>query len=665
MQSDDKKMQINQGTVLNPENKDKFCNEELSKTNIGSVLNQNNVKNLGTINEFDYEEDEIEPLSQSSQNLNDGFDVTMIIPTFKEIPEEVDKKTKKAKKEKKEKKSKKTTEKTKEKKPKNNKKIGIMFIFVVVVIISLIGLYKFYYNKPYNLVVNSFNTISKSYENLYESYVIDFEEDKSILYLENVLTVNVKEDSTKSIEKFNNLALNLNMTIDYQNDRMLLETSVVEEDKEIFNIDLEYLENMIYMNLGNLFESTMIINAVEDLDLGTVKELELKELTRIILDGYIKTIDQNNYIIEEVEIDYFGDTIDVRKTTFVYDEAAYNRLIEYIVSQDNLIELLEDITGESEESIIEAFTTGEVFKYAEGILNLSVYNKGILDTFVGMELFDGLIVFLKNGKEYQITIKDFFYNKDLVIDLEKEKNVLRYNTDLNTDTTRIHGEISDNYCSIINENENFTISLLLENLETKKESLKQRITLAVVAEEDGEKIDLEVVLNNNTSLLTDYTEMPKNEAIQLEEISDNVFKEIYLRIVGNIEGTVFEGLLTEEDVEEKFLDHQKFFVEDIEKIIISLEEKIKEDESKGIYLDCYRVDELIYFGYVEDIHYSYFGSINVDRSLTQYEYNLMIGSSYRGYTVSNYKYKLGTTIYPFFIQQYDSNIDINSFYTCS
>lgn len=557
-----------------------------------------------------------------------------------------------------------------EKKSKKSIIKTVILSAIIILIIVLLG-YRFYFNNPYNLMINMFDGISSKYEETIENIFFEYDLNNDVIYAENEIVIDVLKDDAELLGMFDGINGYLKIGYDYKNEKMTLNTSIGESNINYINGEVQIEQEEVYLNLKDLFSKTILINLEEELDDSQLfdKDLDysvdtIKKIVPIIVDGYKETLDKGNKEVEKIEIDYFGDKKNVTKTTFIYDKNSYDRLIKYIKSSDELIDLLSTVLELSKDDIIKYIDEGYFVEYIEGQYNFSVYTSGILNNCVGMAIgSETQIEYLIKGNEAELRVNDIDSNEEIIVEINNEKKSTTFNIEL--DNSNFSGTISDKSVEIVLEDESIQLTLNLEITKKTEDYIMQNHSLNIKYYEGEDEIEIQVNLENKIEKVNNLSDIEKTEVININDLTQDDVKDILSNLINNIEGSALSMIINEDTFSSLLVDPKETYIKEIEEITQALELKIIEDENQGIEKDCYTISEIIMAANMDYSAYNVGGKILVDRSSSSYRYNLYTYDYINDLYLANYTYFKGRVINPLFISEGIHNISVTEFTSCN
>lgn len=506
---------------------------------------------------------------------------------------------------------------------KEKKKINKLYIIIAIVVIMLItGLlyFRLFINTPYNYMVTALESISLKYENFAETVLIDYNIYEDNLQIDADLTLNVLSDSTGYLSDYDDLNITFNAGIDYLNNNVIIGGSLSEDYETLLEAKLEYINEYLYIDLGDLYESTLFISLDETLNFSELlsdsyaidlNSIEYTKIVQEIFDIYLEILDKDNTEVEKVTINYVGEEKEVIKTTFIYDETAYNKLIEILTNNENIIEYLSKISGYSIDEIKIMLENGEILSYESGQLNFNVYTSGILNSCIGYSISsDENIMIVINENEGQIILKN-----GIVIEYKNENDVISYNIE----DYDISGEIKDNQFSISIEYDGVYLEIIYKITDSTETLVSDTLTARLKYVDDYDAIDIELILNNEVKIVEEINGIDIEDAQDINYLTTDEINEIIDNIDSAVEGTYlevyFSDLISSNSTNSEF-------VSTANAILTSVETKVLVDEIAGIDNNCYTLSEIE--SYLNMDITSLYGKVVVDKSSEAYTYTLYL-----------------------------------------
>ena len=387
-------------------------------------------------------------------------------------------------------------ENTEEKKS-NNSGLYIIICSILVIGAIIIGAYFYFLGDNKKVFVSALNNM---YNNLNDS-ISDIEDaipitDKDTFLIHSKMNIESEEENLQMIKDYN---LSLDFGADYQNNEYTLKALLAnKDDQEILSALLNYNNQNIYLSSEDLFSKVIAITNSDIKD-----KLEIPTLN---IDYY--TFARNNLTIVKKTLSDFISSKDIKtnKETITINNKQ-EEVTTYTLSLDE--ERLDDLFKKLQTNIS---NDKEVVKSLATLLNLSeeevknnlleessflndvevsVYRKGILDTFIGatITINNETITYYDVDNYEELTSKDAsIIRNDQVttIDLTKQDTTLQKVTIENTDENK------------------YIITLDMEDLKPVKINLELSVTYDV-------KLDL--LDYKNSISIDDLTEEDQNEIV--------------------------------------------------------------------------------------------------------------------------------------------------------
>lgn len=555
-----------------------------------------------------------------------------------------------------------------EKKTMSKKKKIIMIVIGVILALAIAGLLvlRFYFNNPYNLMTASLDKLSTGYTQLYDKLSIDYDLSEDILSSDINFSFDVIEDNTATFSSFDGVNFNINAQVDYKNEQVYTSVNLADSNESI-DLQLQYLEEIIYISLGDLFESTISYNLEGEIDsseifsneaISSLGNVDYSILVSNILDIYVESFDKSDAETDSVEIDYFNDEIDVTMTTYVFDKSAYNDFIDALAENDDIVKMLATLLSYEESEVIDMIKNGEFITYQEGLLDFNVYTKGILNSFVGFSISsDESVMYLKNGNESQIILKEVIDGEDFVIEMETESGVTSYEFEL-IEGMDVTGQISENKFTIGTKYDGLDAELSFEITESTSDKTSIKV-IAKIAYDDGyETFDVQATANITNSTISSITNISNTNVVNLEDLTDEDLEEIITNLTDVLENSILKDYFDSSDLESILYDEQTLFLKDAEIIAQAAVKALEENEET-----CYNLYKLYAYDYVDyEMYSSYYAVASYDEENDVYY--ISVADVYNDYAIYKYVYKSGDSISEDSLENYSGNYSFSDFYYC-
>lgn len=385
----------------------------------------------------------------------------------------------------------------KEEKKNNNSGLYIIICSILVIGAIIIGAYFYFLGDNKKVFVSALNNM---YNNLNDS-ISDIEKkipitDKDTFLIHSKMNIESEEENLQMIKDYN---LTLDFGADYNNNQYTLKALLAnKDDQEILSALLNYNNQNIYLSSEDLFSKVIAITNSDIKD-----ELEIPTLN---IDYY--TFARNNLTIVKKTLSDFISSKDIKTTketltinnkpeevttyTLSLDKERLDDLFKKLqtnISNDkDIVSFLATLLNISEEEVKNNLL--EESSFLDNV-KISVYRKGILDTFVGAKITinDETITYYDVDNYEELSSKDasIIRNDNITtIDLTKEDNTLKKVTIENTDKDK------------------YIITLDIEDLKPVKINLELSVTYDV-------KLDL--LDYKNSISIDDLTEEDQNEIV--------------------------------------------------------------------------------------------------------------------------------------------------------
>ena len=428
----------------------------------------------------------------------------------------------------------------------------ILAIFVVVIYYLLI------FNKNGDKVFK--NTVNEIY-----NYVnVLYEKGKqftNINYTNNIVSTIANLNIEKESNKDNKLLINFEYDLDYPNEKMVLASSIYNNNNEISNLIYNYEDANSYILLKKAYNKPILYD-----NNNLFKTTSNQEVT---YDDYFYVFSKTkDYFLNSINKDDFDITLDIRKennkyifqkkVTYLIQNTIFDNIIEKVVDKiqndEKYMQILYNIlnkyynypNGYSMENVNELIkkTKNDLIREYDGNIGINIYTDILGKNIKKIELShegNKLLYYDKTNIEININNYKFIY-KNKTLNIYKNNmivqtlNINSYNNnEINIEFLKNKyfnklNIIINNNINIIYESNNNNLNALIE----KKDNNDYDYILNYEDGTDKYKLYGHININDNGKL----TLFDKSNAIKKENLSYNdqmIIKEHYLSIKKQID----------------------------------------------------------------------------------------------------------------------------------
>lgn len=428
----------------------------------------------------------------------------------------------------------------------------ILAIFVVVIYYLLI------FNKNGDKVFK--NTINEIY-----NYVnVLYEKGKqftNINYTNNIVSTIANLNIEKESNKDNKLLINFEYDLDYPNEKMVLASSIYNNNNEISNLIYNYEDANSYILLKKAYNKPILYD--------NNNLFKTKSNQEVTYDDYFYVFSKTkDYFLNSINKDDFDITLDIRKennkyifqkkVTYLIQNTIFDNIIEKVVDKiqndEKYMQILYNIlnkyynypNGYSMENVNDLIkkTKNDLIREYDGNIGINIYTDILGKNIKKIELShegNKLLYYDKTNIEININNYKFIYkNKTLNIynnnTIVQTLNINSYNNnEINIEFLKNKyfnklNIIINNNINIIYESNNINLNALIE----KKDNNDYDYILNYEDGIDKYKLYGHININDNGKL----TLFDKSNAIKKENLSYNdqmIIKEHYLSIKKQID----------------------------------------------------------------------------------------------------------------------------------
>lgn len=500
---------------------------------------------------------------------------------------------------------------------------------------------------------------------------IEFEYDiyEDAISFDSNLTIDVRENQMGSLDDIYIDTINIYGGIDYANNQILVGGDAYYDSVMQFDGAAEILDNVIYI-FSQTMETGTIYKELENFDLFSIDleelnfeeiDYDLDELISEIFDIYIDSIDKDNIEVEDDSINYFGETINVTKTTFIYNENSYNNIISGISNSEIILEYLTEVTDYAKDEIIDILKNGEYADYLENELNVSIYTTGLFGNCVGYSVGENdNIKYFINGDE-SVLIFERENGEDLEIEFEKKDDVIYYSTSYD-ELMFISGQISESKCTI-----KFIYDVLevefVYNMDYASEiTMAGNLSLNIIqkSNDDNSVILTDLMLNYEyeINVVDSLDSINKNSLTAFDDMEDSELKEYIGYFIDALDNSVYEYI----DTNTNGNASSDLSMSDLaNSIVVTTQTVVMTDEIANVYNSCYSLSDLVNDGYIANVDLDlYNGKVVIDRETASY-YIFLIDLE-NNLVINNYNYTENGYVTDYYVESPAYNVNDYLYY---
>lgn len=429
-----------------------------------------------------------------------------------------------------------------------NKKRKRKFIIggILVLIAIAIGLYIGYQKLNSNPASIYRNTINDIYNELSSALKDAKENSFSGFDLENEpisMDIEAKLDTDmEELKSFSGLTYNLNLGLDYANEKAYVGAGIKESSSTIISGILSYVNKNAYVKCDELFNKVLHVGEydlfeqlsleIDDLDVNWSYD-NFEYILKAIKDITINSLDESKFTIENEKITINNKEYNAKKVIYDLDEENMKRTNKFftdsILNDEKLLQAISEITGLTVDEVkeeIEAsedyniFSSMKVILYTDGFNNViagSIYEGE--NQIVKFDNVDKLNLTITSDEDSIIINEIDDYVKITCIDNDEEIITLKIYEDgkkvdyeLNVEGTKVTGTIEVNN---INKLENNRVSA----------DFKFSVSVSILGEEINISLDGSISVAKEMNDVLDTT-----NSIEITELSDDEINQMYIKL---------------------------------------------------------------------------------------------------------------------------------------
>ncbi len=431
-------------------------------------------------------------------------------------------------------------EKFDEKKPKKKGKgLKITLIIIALVIIVLALLYLFVFSQPQYVFSRVIDKVLSADLEDYDTVKFDAEARVAIK----------AEDASiqQELNEFEKGSLSIGGQLDYTNKNGMASLGLNYENEEVVNLKAYYIDEEMYLSLGELFEKYIKVDLSEEQEktvkeaLDTVTSKEEREtgqkVVKIVRDELKTQIkEQGEFDKKQTTINIADEEKSVTKSILTLSEKQLIDLLSNMClnlsENDEFLGCFVESPKEELQTIIDELKEIEVNN--DNSIEISIYTAGILREIVGVDIeinsaSDGIITMsVVKESEGMYSFKISVETSSAKVDLIKGKIEIRKNKDTESEQegeTLVTAEI-ENVGAIT-----VTVDYSLEyNNEIEKIDVSNSVSIGNVTQRDSQDIqkrlmERPLIGDLIKSLLDDYSEENGDNITGDEPINNMMFDE--------------------------------------------------------------------------------------------------------------------------------------------
>ena len=407
--------------------------------------------------------------------------------------------------------------------PKEHKKRGKGIIIIILLIIAIaVGLYVGFEklnSNPLSIYKRAINDTVQLLDNFLEentNHTFSLDPTKEAFLVDTNFTIDVDNEDLSILNNYN---YDLSLGIDYPNNQMNVALGLKDEEEEILNLLVSFMNDHAYLQSKELYDQILDLGSADlELDLSALSSEEMPNLDyqniRVILlemkDIIINSLDPDKFSMTEETIEIDGSKVESKKITYLLDQENMERTISYItkemIENEKLMAALVNITGQTKEEITHILEEEVDFTNYEDI-EIALYVKGLHNVIAGTltEGKENLIRFTYQEEVLNMLIGDEYSNATINV----EDNIItlsysEYGEEILNGVLNFGKEEKQIELTTNDYGDTITLRLTLSNLEEKKDSFQSDITIDL----DVNTIDAAIQISASGSLKVEKGKLP-------------------------------------------------------------------------------------------------------------------------------------------------------------
>lgn len=338
-----------------------------------------------------------------------------------------------------------------EPKPKKKNKIVLPLIIILILIAGVVAVYFLVFNNPKRIFSK---TISKGFSYLYENLdnVNKYDTTSGTVSLSYELT-SEDENMQSVFDMVNGIDFNFAYTVDYKNKLMNFDFDSTYNNEKLLNLSVYGENGKGYVLLKDIYDKYLStdIEGYEEIFNTTKNQTEVKTILKSAEKALNKALTNDDFIKSEETIKINGKDVKVTNNALVLNNKNFNRISKSVLTTlKNDADFISAVNKISNDESVDTKATlenaianiGEVDPNDKTTITISIYTKGILKEFVGLNIevkeeTTTVISFIKtNENTYLLVAKqdnDEVLNGTIKLDVKNDSNGGNSNVELTMD----------------------------------------------------------------------------------------------------------------------------------------------------------------------------------------------------------------------------------------
>lgn len=338
-----------------------------------------------------------------------------------------------------------------EPKPKKKNKIVLPLIIILILIAGVVAVYFLVFNNPKRIFSK---TISKGFSYLYENLdnVNKYDTTSGTVSLSYELT-SEDENMQSVFDMVNGIDFNFAYTVDYKNKLMNFDFDSTYNNEKLLNLSVYGENGKGYVLLKDIYDKYLStdIEGYEEIFNTTKNQTEVKTILKSAEKALNKALTNDDFIKSEETIKINGKDVKVTNNALVLNNKNFNRISKSVLTTlKNDADFISAVNKISNDESVDTKATlenaianiGEVDPDDKTTITISIYTKGILKEFVGLNIevkeeTTTVISFIKtNENTYLLVAKqdnDEVLNGTIKLDVKNDSNGGNSNVELTMD----------------------------------------------------------------------------------------------------------------------------------------------------------------------------------------------------------------------------------------
>lgn len=338
-----------------------------------------------------------------------------------------------------------------EPKPKKKNKIVLPLIIILILIAGVVAVYFLVFNNPKRIFSK---TISKGFSYLYDNLdnVNKYDTTSGTVSLSYELT-SEDENMQSVFDMVNGIDFNFAYTVDYKNKLMNFDFDSTYNNEKLLNLSVYGENGKGYVLLKDIYDKYLStdIEGYEEIFNTTKNQTEVKTILKSAEKALNKALTNDDFIKSEETIKINGKDVKVTNNALVLNNKNFNRISKSVLTTlKNDADFISAVNKISNDESVDTKATlenaianiGEVDPDDKTTITISIYTKGILKEFVGLNIevkeeTATVISFIKtNENTYSLVAKqdnDEVLNGTIKLDVKNDSNGGNSNVELTMD----------------------------------------------------------------------------------------------------------------------------------------------------------------------------------------------------------------------------------------